>query len=481
MSTLKQEDSPERQRSQVLPYAERLGYRIVEEYVDEGLAGDEVARRPAFQKLLRDAQAGKFTLILCDEKSRFGRFDSIDLGEIVAPLRRKGVVLETVAEGRCDWESCAGRLIDTIRQEGKAEEVHALSRRTLSGMLKKAKNAAYLGGPPRYGYRLEPDPVLGRRLVPDGRKAEVVRLIFAMYDQGHTLGAISEELYRRGQPSPRGKPRWSRNAIRKILRCRKYLGDWTWGVQRTGKKHRQAGGEVVETRRGEPRYGDNPEAEWVVKPDTHEPLIARDLFERVQAKLKGNRGRTTPHLNGGGFLLSKLLVCGHCGSFMLGMTRRGSRQYACGGYMAYGPSHCRRHTIHEGPLVRVLMAKLQQAFLDPAHLQQLRAEVAAAEEVRRSEDNISRLHRRLRDLDRKIRQGTERLLEVSREHLADAEATLTGWKRERDRAQEELRALETFSATEDLERHIAEAEGLLWKLQDALRDEDTPPAAPGVP
>ena len=94
MSDPRQDTSIERQQSQVLPYALKQGYRIVRTHVDEGIPGDEIAKRKAFQRMLRDAQAGLFDVILCDDKDRFGRFDSIDLGEVVAPLRRKGVRLE---------------------------------------------------------------------------------------------------------------------------------------------------------------------------------------------------------------------------------------------------------------------------------------------------------------------------------------------------------------------------------------------------
>src|SRR5262249_11968398 len=78
MSTVRQEASIDRQRSQVEPYAQKHGYTIVREYVDEGIAGDEIGKRKDFQRMLRDAQAGHFKAILCDDKDRFGRFDSID-------------------------------------------------------------------------------------------------------------------------------------------------------------------------------------------------------------------------------------------------------------------------------------------------------------------------------------------------------------------------------------------------------------------
>jgi DNA invertase Pin-like site-specific DNA recombinase len=200
MSTDRQEHSIERQRSQVIPHAAKHGYTIVREYVDEGIAGDEITKRKDFQRMLRDAQAGLFQAILCDDKDRFGRFDSIDAGEIIAPLRRKGIWIDSVAQGKIDWNSFASRITDAVLQEAKNMESDALSRRVLSMQLLAARDGKYHGGPPPYGYRLEIDPIRGKILVPDGHKADVVRFIFKRYDEGATLGQIAREAVRAWRP-----------------------------------------------------------------------------------------------------------------------------------------------------------------------------------------------------------------------------------------------------------------------------------------
>src|SRR5262245_4638502 len=139
MSDDRQDSSIDRQKSQVEPYSQKKRYTIVRVYIDEGISGDEIAKRKDFQRLLRDAQQGLFDCILCDDKDRFGRFDSIDLGEVVAPLRRKGVWVDTVAQGKIDWNSFSGRITDAILQEAKSLESEAISRRVLSSQLLKAQ------------------------------------------------------------------------------------------------------------------------------------------------------------------------------------------------------------------------------------------------------------------------------------------------------------------------------------------------------
>src|SRR5438105_225715 len=77
MSTDDQTDSPERQLEQVLPYCERKGYRIVGRYQDLAMRGWDDSR-PEFQKLLRDAEAGMFDVIVVDEQSRLSRTEPVE-------------------------------------------------------------------------------------------------------------------------------------------------------------------------------------------------------------------------------------------------------------------------------------------------------------------------------------------------------------------------------------------------------------------
>src|SRR5271157_2336406 len=116
MSKDRQEDSPERQRGQIHPHCERQGYQVVDEYFDPGITGDEFVKRAQFQRLLRDAQAGKFDGIVVDHKDRISRQQPIDyIADVVRPLYHAGVWVEAVATGRLDWDSMAGLLTDHIQ------------------------------------------------------------------------------------------------------------------------------------------------------------------------------------------------------------------------------------------------------------------------------------------------------------------------------------------------------------------------------
>jgi site-specific DNA recombinase len=172
MSSDKQEASIPAQRGEVERLAERRGYKIIREYVDEGISGDDTAKRKQFQAMIADADRGEFSAILCWDQDRFGRFDSIEAGRWIHPLREAGVCLETVAQGRTDWTDFAGRMIYGITQEGKNAFLRDLSRNVVRGHLSKAKQGLWQGGKPPFGYAVQ-----DQRLVVDADQAAVRRAI----------------------------------------------------------------------------------------------------------------------------------------------------------------------------------------------------------------------------------------------------------------------------------------------------------------
>lgn len=481
MSDDSQEHSIERQRSQVVPYAERHGYQYLGEYIDEGISGFYVKKRPQFQRMLKDAEAGKFDVILVDDLDRFGRLDSIDFGELVAPLRRQGIMLVTAASGPLDWNTMAGRFMATAKSETADAEHQQISRRVLTRHLLKARNGIDTGSRPLYGYNRVADAERGKRLEPDETTARVVRLMFEMYDRGATLSGIAEELFRRGVPSPRGGPRWRRTVIQRVLTNQRYLGDFTWGVQPSGKRFRfakSADGGISTTERGCKTGRTAPAGNWIIVPNTHGPLIDRETFARVQARLEGNRSLTTPHAGGGDFVLSKLLVCGHCGNYLVGMTRKRAagrtRVYICGGYWTHGKSVCCNHWIPEGAMIRAIVRKLQAAFLDKANLKALREEAAALDAERNSDGHRKRLTRRIAKLAADIDRGHGNLAILPPDVVPGVVAKIRQWDEEKRTAEDELRRAEAESKRDDLEQVIKDTEALLWRLQDALKAEDVP-------
>jgi len=63
------------------------------------------------------------------------------------------------------------------------------------------------------------------KLATDEPDARIVRLMFEMRANGHSLGAIANWLYENRILSPTGRAHWSRETISKILKNEKYTGD----------------------------------------------------------------------------------------------------------------------------------------------------------------------------------------------------------------------------------------------------------------
>jgi DNA invertase Pin-like site-specific DNA recombinase len=466
----KQEQSIPTQRAEVHAYATRHNFAIIREYQDDGISGDATEKRLAFQQMLRDAgKCRDFEAILCWDQDRFGRFDPLEAGFWIKPLRDVGVRLETVAQGRIDWDDFAGQLLYTVQQGGKHQYLRDLSRNVMRGMLAAAREGRWQGGPAPYGYKLK-----GRNLVlGDPRKVEVIRWLFQTYATRNVgIRMLCAELQARGAPPPGDKP-WGEGTVYAILKNRKYCGDYVWNTEGKGKYHRVRDGQIRLTTKQDKKT-DTPAEHWIVTPNAHPAIISRELFEQVQAKMVRMRKRTGPCRECEPFLLSGLLICGHCGFRMMGHTIKGGRYYVCSGWKVHGRSFCGRHCTSEKPLVDAIVRKLQTEFLNPENLERLRAELRRQrQEVPRiAQEEARRVRRRLTELNQRIERGTARLTLVGDEIVADLAAKVRELKTERDQLAAQLTALDNAPTVAPREEQIDRDLANLWRLREALADAD---------
>jgi site-specific DNA recombinase len=491
MSTLAQEHSIDRQRSQVVPYAVKHGYQITREYIDQGIAGDEEEKRRGFMQMIDDAEHGAFEVIICDDKDRFSRFDSITSGYYVHRLRRAGVRLETVAQGRIDWSSFAGRITDAVLAEAKKLESQATSRRVMTRMLQAAQRGEWQGGVPPYGYDAIADDELGKKLVKgDKAKIEAVRLMFRLIgEQGYTLDQVVQELHARGYPPPEGprrqltrrqgferEPVWQKTTVRCIVRNRKYLGDFVWNAGHDGKYSEVVKGQV-QTSDGRIPQRENDLADQIVIPNVHEPLIDAKLFDKVQAKLAENRNLGTKYPHKSNYPLRGLVVCKNCGWRMIGSVQQGKRYYKCGQYHQSGRAACGANYIQEGRLLRAIIGKLKRVFLEPRAIKLLRAEVRRQlKEAEQGKPSKATLHARqeIKALNAKIDRATEQLALVDADLMSDVAAKIREWRTQRDILEQRLEVREAPPAKLDVDAMVDKAESYLTRL-DLVVDKGEPP------
>jgi DNA invertase Pin-like site-specific DNA recombinase len=489
MSTDKQDTSIAAQRKAVHELASKENYTVIREYRDEGISGDATEKRRGFLTMSRDATEKRdFQVVLCWDQDRFGRFDPLDAGYWIKPFRDAGVRLETCAQGKIDWESFAGQLQYTVQQGAKREFLSDLSRNALRGLREAALRGQWLGGKAPYAYQVV---VVGKEGKKDIKKLKpgdplpirVVRWLFETYaDKDVSLWWLTQELERRGVRSPRGQALWGRMTVRNILRNRAYVGDRVWNQEHKGSYHALVNGDIQPRNKRLNRRTRTPPEEWIIVEQTHEPLIDRDLFERVQARLQANQTRTTPHRDRGDWLLSGLLVCAHCGHRMVGGTqtdqarRPGWRQrrYRCSGYGVHGKALCHAHCLDEPSLVRCVLGKIKAALTQPAMLEQLRAELErqAAAPWQQNLTVARRLRAQLADLGQKIDQGSERLASVPPDLLDLLASKLRVWRQERSRLEAELLVTERPPDHADLKAQIKQAEDLTFRFQEVFKAAD---------
>ena len=245
MSSDRQEASPDQQRDEVTKLAKRKGFQIIREYFDEGISGDATEKRKDFQRMVRDAEdKGDFAAILCWDQDRFGRFDSIEAGRWIYPLRNAGVWLETVGQGSIDWNDFTGRVMYGILQEGKHQFLVDLSKNVLRGKIQAAKQGRGSGHPAwgmdrayydsngkqvkrvPYGEKFSKPREWTMRFVAsaDTSAIAVVQWIFDTFANSDCgMAWIAGDLNRRGVKSPKGKA-WSVQTVRGILTRRAYTG-----------------------------------------------------------------------------------------------------------------------------------------------------------------------------------------------------------------------------------------------------------------
>ena len=189
------------------------GFDVVERYRDEAISGG-TAERPGYQDLLAGARAGRFDVIVAEDVSRLWR-NVAEFGARAAELEDIGVHLVT-ATGDDSRRDGYGLLL-TIKAAMAAHQRREISYRTRRGMEGLALSGKSTGGK-CYGYA--------------PGEAEVVRGIFRDAAEGLRPSQIAALLNARGVPGPRG-PRWSLNAVKRILRNERYRGKLIWGATET--------------------------------------------------------------------------------------------------------------------------------------------------------------------------------------------------------------------------------------------------------
>ena len=356
------EESIEGQLRECKEYAQRNGILVLQSYIDRALSA-KTDNRPEFQRMIRDSAKGLFDTVLVWKLDRFAR-NRYDSAHYKSQLRKNGVKVISATESIADGPE--GIILESML-EGMAEYYSAeLAQKVNRGMRENALKARSNGGTIPLGYRLDEE----HRLKIDPLTAPVVREVFQRYADGENLRTIIRSLNERGIRTSRNYP-FQHSSFNTMLKNRKYIGEY--------------------------HYKD------VVIPDAVPPIIPKELFERVQERMKKNQHAPARAKAEEEYLLTTKLFCGHCGRLMIGESGKGRngvvhRYYKCAG--AKRRLGCHKKAVKKDWIERVAVQyTIQRVFQDDL-IAQIADELVA---LQGAEDSaLPLLRRQLADTERGI-------------------------------------------------------------------------------
>lgn len=290
---------------------------VVHTFVDNGETGTNF-ERPAFSDMMEAVKNGSINCIVVKDLSRFGR-NYLETGNYLDKIfPYLGIRFISVND---HFDSLHGGKSDTLLVPLKSilHDTYAkdISRKVSSAIDIKKKSGKFMGKIPPYGYvRDEQDRY---KLCVHAERAEIIRMIFKWRAEGlgsvsiaHRLNdmAIPTQLqlrYMEGHNDGKEKALWRGSAVVDILKNPCYIGCI---VERKGSNLLCKGWEnkVV------------PESEWNLIENTHEPIIDRETFEKVQRLISESRRKREQQVAEKSYrqrtenILSGIVQCGICGS-----------------------------------------------------------------------------------------------------------------------------------------------------------------------
>lgn len=401
-------ESIQNQKSLLEGYVLANSWDIYDYYIDDDWSGAD-SDRPDWNRLLKDAEDGKFDIVLCKSQSRFTR-DMIAVenylhGKFLEwKIRFIGLVDNADTHNKGNKKQ---RQILGLTNEWYLEDISDNIRAVFDS---KRKAGEFIGGFATYGYIKDPED--SDKLVVDEDAADVVRMIYNWYLDGFGPQAITSKLNDLRISNPTMHKRelglnfkisvdntgfWNKTTVRRILRNQTYLGHMVQGRKR---KLSYKSKKTIEV----------PEDEWFIVEDTHEAIIDESTFDEVQRRMDSrprSSGLGKPHI------FARKLQCLDCGSNMnKGSARKKSgprfSYYRCKLYIESPKEdkECTSHYIMMEHLEEVVLAKIKtyiNSYLDEeSAINSLSLEIEIDNKVKALKKESSRIEAKINEQNKVI-------------------------------------------------------------------------------
>lgn len=256
-------------------YCERSNLEIYEIYTDDGFSAkyDDEKKRPAFMKMLADAEKHYFQIILVHKYDRFARKAELSQ-KIKNRLKKTGINLISITEPVED--SPMGFLVSGMHDLMAEYYIRNLAQESKKGHVERAKQGLHNGSVP-FGYKTNSSGLM----VINEDQAKIVRWIFSMYNnEGYGTSKIACILNEHGIKSA-VNGQWAHYTVGRVLKNVKYIGKIYYD------------GEIY--------------------PGRHEPIIGEKEFYKVDVNMKDRTWQGSYRgANHNKFLFLGILRCGVC-------------------------------------------------------------------------------------------------------------------------------------------------------------------------
>lgn len=312
------------QKMKLTEYAEKNNMKIVEWYVDEGVSGRKLIRnRPELQRMIQDAEKGKFQRIIFIKLDRFFR----SVAEYHECMKRISPVIWSTTEEEYDLTTANGRMLVNMKLTIAELEADQTGERINIVNEYKVSTGQPLTRSLPFCYKISDDPKGQKRVIKDPETAYIMEDIlehFQMHQSIHKTVLYINAKY---------KLEIMYKTISNVLQNEMICGEY----------------------RGNPDY-------------IKDPYVDRDTFDRIQKMIKRNDKANTRNRE---YIFGGLVRCPECGTVLRGTTnhnRRGEKVYIYKMYRcskwAISRSCSYNKCVSENTLEKLMLANIEQYIAD---------------------------------------------------------------------------------------------------------------------
>lgn len=294
-------ESIQNQKSLLKNYAQNKGWQIYDIYCDENYSGID-SQRPEYNRMLADAEKGRFDIILCKTQSRFSRNMEHIERYLNGKLQEWGIRFVSVVDNADTSikNNKKARQINGLINEWYLEDLSDNVKAVLDNKHKEGKSTrAFMP------YGLKKSPTDKNKIEIDEKVAPVVQRIFEEFLKGASTCKIAEGLNADGVLSPQEY----KKAMGEKLNLPKTSKDGKWTQQAIIRilKNPMYAGDLVHNIYSKPSYKSkrvvkNQRESWCIIPNSHPAIISRADFDEVAKRFDKSKGTK--------------FQCGQCGSKM---------------------------------------------------------------------------------------------------------------------------------------------------------------------